>query len=166
MNEFELNNYFDKSLIDTDLIINDDIKQMDNNFLDLYGPYDGFIKGILFKNLYLPYKDYEPAKLLPNNEYEEDLLNLNQKTSSELAWGMSQSFGGEEEKEEDEGKNEIIGLDDYIDNNNCFFCNAICRSNFLEIFFFDYKIFLLIELYYLLFDYFYKNINYALNYLW
>ena len=41
----------------------------------------------------------------------EDLLNLNQKTSSELAWGMSQSFGGEEEKEEDEGKNEIIGLD-------------------------------------------------------
>ena len=78
MNEFELNNYFDKSLIDTDLIINDDIKQMDNNFLDLYGPYDGFIKGNLFKNLYLPYKDYEPAKLLPNNEYEEDLLNLNQ----------------------------------------------------------------------------------------
>ena len=39
------------------------------------------------------------------------------------------------------GKNEIIGLDDYIDNNNCFFCNAICRSNFLEIFSIDYKIF-------------------------
>ena len=39
------------------------------------------------------------------------------------------------------GTNEIIGLDDYIDKNNCFFCNAICRSSFLEIFSIDYKIF-------------------------
>ena len=39
------------------------------------------------------------------------------------------------------GENEIIGLDDYIDNNNSFYCNAICKSNYIEIFSIDYKVF-------------------------
>ena len=39
------------------------------------------------------------------------------------------------------GENEILGLDDYIDKKNLFHCSAICKSNFLEIFSIDYKIF-------------------------
>lgn len=50
--------------------------QQSNN--TLYGPYEGYIKGNLFKNLYEEYKDYQPAKLLPKSEEEEALLNLNQ----------------------------------------------------------------------------------------
>ena len=50
--------------------------QQSNNAL--YGPYEGYIKGNLFKNLYEEYKDYQPAKLLPKSEEEEALLNLNQ----------------------------------------------------------------------------------------
>ena len=51
--------------------------QQSNN--TLYGPYEGYIKGNLFKNLYEEYKDYQPAKLLPKSEEEEALLNLNQR---------------------------------------------------------------------------------------
>ncbi len=49
-----------------------------NNNNMLYGPYEGYIKGNLFKNLYHGYKNYEPAKILPKSEQEEALLNLNQ----------------------------------------------------------------------------------------
>lgn len=49
-----------------------------NNNNMLYGPYEGYIKGNLFKNLYEGYKNYEPAKILPKSEQEEALLNLNQ----------------------------------------------------------------------------------------
>ena len=48
------------------------------NTLNLYGPYEGYIKGNLFKDLYEPYKNYEPRKLVPTSEREERLLNLNQ----------------------------------------------------------------------------------------
>ncbi len=44
----------------------------------LYGPYEGFIKGNLFRNLYQQYKNYQPAPLTPRSEQEEALLNLNQ----------------------------------------------------------------------------------------
>ncbi len=46
--------------------------------LNLFGPYEGFIKGNLFKDLYQQYKNYQPAKLTPNSEREELLLNLDQ----------------------------------------------------------------------------------------
>ncbi len=39
------------------------------------------------------------------------------------------------------GKNEILGLNDYITNEELFYCNAICKSNILEIFSINYKIF-------------------------
>ena len=37
----------------------------------LYGPYEGFIKGNLFKNLYQQYKNYQPAIITPKNEQEQ-----------------------------------------------------------------------------------------------
>lgn len=49
---------------------------MQNNAL--FGPYEGFIRGNLFRNAYEPYKNYQPDRLTPRSEQEEALLNLNQ----------------------------------------------------------------------------------------
>lgn len=45
---------------------------------DLAQPYEGFIRGNLYNNLYQQYKNYRPAKLVPNNEQAELLLNVDQ----------------------------------------------------------------------------------------
>jgi hypothetical protein len=49
-----------------------------NNSPTLYSPYEGFIKGNLFNNLYSQYKDYKPIKLEPNNKQAELLLAIDQ----------------------------------------------------------------------------------------
>lgn len=41
-------------------------------------PYEGFLKGNIFKNIYDQYKNYSPMKLSPNNEQAELLLNVDQ----------------------------------------------------------------------------------------
>ena len=83
MNNFNLDDYLNNMLLNG-IVPNNNINNfnpsdnaMDNNAA-LYGPYEGFLKGNLFSSLYIPYKNYKPAKLTPNSEYEEDLLNLNQ----------------------------------------------------------------------------------------
>ena len=50
-------------------------QSMNNN---LYGPYEGFVKGNLFNYLYDPYKNYTPMRLVPKSEQEEALLNIDQ----------------------------------------------------------------------------------------
>lgn len=45
---------------------------------DLARPYEGYIKGNMFDNLYQKYKNYQPVRLVPNNEQAELLLNVNQ----------------------------------------------------------------------------------------
>lgn len=45
---------------------------------NLLGAYDGYIKGNLFNDLYSQYSNYQPTKLIPNNEQAELLLNVNQ----------------------------------------------------------------------------------------
>lgn len=45
---------------------------------ELYGPYEGYIKGNLFKNLYEEYKNYKPISINFSNEKDEELFNLNQ----------------------------------------------------------------------------------------
>ena len=52
--------------------------QYNQNSNELYGAYEGYLKGNMFKNLYEQYKNYQPAILKPNNEKEQDLFNLNQ----------------------------------------------------------------------------------------
>ena len=44
----------------------------------IYGAYEGYLKGNMFKNLYEQYKDYKPATIKLTNEKEQDLFNLNQ----------------------------------------------------------------------------------------
>ena len=53
-----------------------DISNSNNN--QLFGSYEGYIKGNLFKNLYDEYKNYKPIRLPVNSEKMESLLNLNQ----------------------------------------------------------------------------------------
>lgn len=45
---------------------------------NLFRPYDAYMNGNLYKNLYNGYKNYKVARLIPNNEQAELLLNLNQ----------------------------------------------------------------------------------------
>lgn len=45
----------------------------DNNTTTLYDPYNGFIRGNMFKDIYDPYKIKEPYEIKPMNE-QADLL--------------------------------------------------------------------------------------------
>ena len=54
---------------------------INSNYLDqdsnkLYDPYNGFIRGNLFKNLYDPYKLQEPYEVKPMNEQAEILTHI------------------------------------------------------------------------------------------
>ena len=48
--------------------------------LNLFGPYQGFMYGNLFRNLYEGYQNYKPRKIIPQNEQEELLNNVDQLT--------------------------------------------------------------------------------------
>lgn len=56
--------------------MNQDMNMTNNK--DLASPYEGYIRGNLFNNLYKQYKNYRPKRLAPNNEQAELLLNANQ----------------------------------------------------------------------------------------
>jgi len=49
-----------------------------NQGLDLYPPYDGYIRGNLFKNLYQAYKNFKPARVRVSGERDEMMLNIGQ----------------------------------------------------------------------------------------
>ena len=44
--------------------------------LNLYEPYEGFVKGNLFKNLYNEYKNYKPMTLRPTSEKNALMLEI------------------------------------------------------------------------------------------
>ena len=48
------------------------------NNMELFNPYEGYLKGNAFKNEYQPYKNYKVAKINISNEKEEMLLNIGQ----------------------------------------------------------------------------------------
>lgn len=48
--------------------------------MNLAEPYQGFLQGNLFNDLYEGYKNYRPARIVPNNEQAELLLNVDQLT--------------------------------------------------------------------------------------
>lgn len=79
MQDLNFKNFFaDNNFQNQDYLINN----LNNNQnysasnLNLNDPYDGFIKGNIYKNLYDQYKNYKPIKLVANSEKEEMLLNL------------------------------------------------------------------------------------------
>jgi len=58
--------------------INNNKNNFNNDNKNLAGAYEGYIRGNMYNNLYKQYKNYRPAKLVPENEQAELLLNLNQ----------------------------------------------------------------------------------------
>ena len=72
LNDFDMNDFMDN--MDNNMINNN----MNNQNISLYNPYEAYIKGNLFKNLYNGYKNYKPATIKINNEQAELLLNVNQ----------------------------------------------------------------------------------------
>lgn len=58
--------------------VNTNMTNMPNQ--SLLQPYEGYIRGNLFHDLYQQYKNYQPARLVPSNEQAELLLNVNQTT--------------------------------------------------------------------------------------
>lgn len=70
----------DMNNLTNNMLDNNNLNNMINNNQKLAGPYDGFIKGNLFNNLYNQYKSYRPTRLSPNNEQAELLLNVDQTT--------------------------------------------------------------------------------------
>lgn len=67
------NNPFDTMFID---MMNNNQKKNDNSNTTLYDPYNGFIRGNLFKNLYDPYKNEEPYEIKPANEQARLLTDI------------------------------------------------------------------------------------------
>ena len=68
-------NYQDINVLNEMLLNNIEINNNSDNALA--GSYEGYIRGNLFTDLYNQYKNYRPAKLIPNNEQAELLLNVN-----------------------------------------------------------------------------------------
>lgn len=66
------------------IFMQDNQDNMNNNMMiqnnNLVKPYEGYIRGNMFSDLYEQYKNYQPQKLIPNNEQAELLLNVNQTT--------------------------------------------------------------------------------------
>jgi len=49
-----------------------------NNKLNLFDPYEGYLKGNAFKDEYVPYKNYRVIKPIINSEKEEMLTNISE----------------------------------------------------------------------------------------
>ena len=51
---------------------------LNNKRLDLYSPYEGYMRGNAFRDQYIPYKNYRPQKINITSEKEEMLVNIGQ----------------------------------------------------------------------------------------
>lgn len=81
----DFNDYYDYLINNNDLYkknINFDNMTFANTFMDnnpkLYEPYEGFIKGNLFENLYRGYKNYKPMELKPTSEKSALMIQIQQ----------------------------------------------------------------------------------------
>lgn len=71
------NNYPKNYNYSNNKIANFNTTHMNNyNSNNLYTPYEGFIRGNMFQNLYDPYKREEPFQIQPMNEQAEMLTNI------------------------------------------------------------------------------------------
>ena len=73
--EFKNYDYIDMNMYNTKNTFNHNTYNNQNNNM-LFDPYNGLIRGNLFKNLYDPYKSGEPYEIKPMNEQAELLTSL------------------------------------------------------------------------------------------
>lgn len=71
--EFKNFKYSDMNMNNKQIMPNNTTYNTQNN---LYDPYNGLIRGNLFKNLYNPYKSKEPYEIKPMNEQAKMLTNI------------------------------------------------------------------------------------------
>ncbi len=76
MNNYNYFDPFNNYLMSQENMNNNSSNSNNNN--NLFGPYEGYLKGNMFRNLYDPYKNYKPANINITNSQEEALFNLNQ----------------------------------------------------------------------------------------
>ncbi|MBE6139404.1 MAG: spore coat protein CotJB [Firmicutes bacterium] len=79
------NNYTNSNMMPNVNLYNKQITPFNSQYKDynnmnantnLYDPYNGLIRGNMFKNLYDPYKSGEPYDIKPMNAQAEDLTNI------------------------------------------------------------------------------------------
>lgn len=62
---------------DFDFNVNN-FNNQNNKRLDLFSPYEGYLKGNGFRDQYVPYKNYQPPKLNITSERDEMMVNIGQ----------------------------------------------------------------------------------------
>lgn len=80
MNESSNNmpsNNFNYEIID-DFNNNQNKLSQNTNNLNLYSPYEGYMRGNGFRDQYVPYKNYQPQRLNITSEKDEMLVNIGQ----------------------------------------------------------------------------------------
>ena len=82
-NEFDYNSFLKRLGINSQNVSinmdsNESVELSNANGNNLFGSYEGYIKGNLFKNLYSNYKNYNLINYPIDSEQAEALLNLNQ----------------------------------------------------------------------------------------
>ncbi len=73
-NNYEYKNNLNIDNQDLENDLNQEVTVLNN----LESPYEGYLRGNLFKNLYDEYKNYKPRKIMIRSEREEMLLNIGQ----------------------------------------------------------------------------------------
>lgn len=73
-----LSNTNDNNMITNNNMNNNITNNNQNINSNLFNPYEGFIKGNLFKNLYDSYKNLKPVNIKINNEFDEMLMNVSE----------------------------------------------------------------------------------------
>lgn len=76
-NNMQFKNMFDNDMFESNGTNNIDFNT-NNDTLDVFNPYEGYIKGNGFRSQYVPYKNYQPPKIKINTEKEEMLVNIGQ----------------------------------------------------------------------------------------
>lgn len=75
-NNYTNPNMYNKQLTSFNNQFKDINKNISNNSSSLFDPYNGLIRGNLFRNLYDPYKSGEPYEIKPMNAQAELLTNI------------------------------------------------------------------------------------------
>lgn len=77
MNNYIYNNYDWNRKMNSNVNYYPYMNNNSNNYqMDMFSPIEGFEKGNIFRSLYKQYKNYQPAKLMPKDEREKKLLEI------------------------------------------------------------------------------------------
>ena len=77
MNNYIYNNYDWNRKMNSNMNYYPYMNNNSNNYqMDMFNPTEGFEKGNMFRGLYKQYKNYQPMKLIPKDEREKRLFEI------------------------------------------------------------------------------------------